>query len=223
VPGVLVVFEGIEGVGKTTQVRVLLDHLARAGVPAAGVREPGGTAIGDAIRGMLLDPTRSLDPRTEALLFMASRAQLVQEVIRPALAADRFVVADRFFLSTYAYQVAGRGLPEDQVRQANALATGGLVPDLTLLLDLEAGEGLRRAGSRSAHDRMERSGDAFHERVREAFRTFATRGWQEAHPETGPVALVDATGPQAEVTARVLDVLARHWPRTFQARAGSHS
>lgn len=202
---------------------MLRERIERTGVPVVAVREPGDTPVGDVIRDLLLDPAYTLDPRTEALLFMASRAQLVQQVIRPALAADTLVIADRFFLSTYAYQVAGRGLPEDQVRRANAMATAGLVPDLTLLLDLPADEGLRRAGRRGEHDRMEQSGTDFHARVATAFRTFATPAWQALHSESGPIALVDASGTEAEVTLKILEVLSTRWPRTFSAPAGSQS
>lgn len=218
----LIVLEGTEGVGKSTQVRRLHDLLSAAGRDVIAVREPGGTSVGDAIRALLLDSSHGLDARTEALLFMASRAQLVHEVIRPALEAGAVVLTDRFFLSTYAYQVAGRGLPEDDVRRANSLATGGLVPDLTILLDLPEGEGMRRAAKRSAHDRIERSGDAFHRRVREAFVRFTDPSWQVAHPECGLISLVDASGSEADVTARILEELAARWPRTFALAQGSH-
>lgn len=221
--GALVVLEGVEGAGKTTQVRRLVERLASAGIDVLAVREPGGTAAGDAIRALLLDADRHLDPRTEALLFMASRAQLVAEVVRPALARGAIVVADRFFLSTYAYQIAGRGLPEDAVREANALATGGLVPDLNILLDFPSGDGLARASRRDGGaDRMERSGTDFHARVREAFLAFATPTWQGRHPEAGPIVLVDGGGSEAEVAARVGAAVAARWPRTAGALAGSN-
>lgn len=220
--GALVVLEGVEGAGKTTQLRRLEGRLTAAGVRCLAVREPGGTAVGDAIRELLLDPQRSIDPRTEALLFMASRAQLVHDVIGPALANGTFVISDRFFLSTYAYQIAGRGLPEEEIRRANALATGGLVPDVTLLLDLPLAEGFRRARTRGDHDRIERSGDAFHARVREAFVEFATPEWQAAHPECGPIVLVDASGSEDVVSGRIVDALAARWPRVLAAPAVSH-
>lgn len=219
----LIVLEGTEGVGKSTQVRRLHDVLSSAGRDVVAVREPGGTPVGDAIRALLLESSHGLDPRAEALLFMASRAQLVRDVIRPALERGAVVLTDRFFLSTYAYQIAGRGLPEEDVRRANALATGGLIPDLTVLLDLPEGEGMRRAAVRGAHDRIERSGDEFHRRVHDAFRRFADPLWQAAHPECGAIARVDASGGEADVTARVLEVLAGRWPRTFALAMGSHS
>ena len=221
-PGGLIVFEGIEGVGKSTQLDHLRRRLEASGFAVRAVREPGGTVAGDEIRRLLLDPASELDERTEALLFMASRAQLIADVIRPALERGEFVIADRFFLSTYAYQVRGRGLPEDNVLRANALATGGLVPDLTLLLDLPAGSGLARAAQRSAHDRIERSGEAFYERVRAAFMEFATSDWQQRHPEAGRIVLVDASGDEASVSSRVMNEVALRWPQTAATLAGSN-
>lgn len=220
--GALIVLEGVEGAGKTTQVRRLVDRLEAAGLDCLAVREPGGTAAGDVIRGLLLDPGSHLDARAEALLFMASRAQLVNEVIRPALDRGAIVVADRFFLSTYAYQVAGRGLPSDEVRRANALATGGLVPDMNLLIDLAVQDGLARAASRGGPDRMEQAPAEFHERVREAFRRFATADWQAAHPEAGPIVLIDGVGSPADVAGRIGAAVSRRWPQTAPALAGSH-
>lgn len=220
--GRLVVFEGAEGVGKTTQLRLLSAALVRVDIAHLGVREPGQTAIGNQIRRLLLDPDSDLVPRAEALLFMASRAQLVERDVRPALESGEIVLADRFFLSTYAYQGAGRGLSLAELRAANAVATGGLVPDLTLLLDFPVAEGLARAGARGGHDRMERSGDVFHERVAAAFAQFASPTWQEAHPEVGPIVVVDARGDEAEVAARVAGVLAGRWPETFAQLLESH-
>jgi dTMP kinase len=222
VSGGLVVLEGIEGVGKSTQLRHLESFLRARGSLVGTVREPGGTAVGDEIRRLLLDPSSHLDARTEALLFMASRAQLVTDVIRPALARGEFVLADRFFLSTYAYQVAGRGLPEEDVRRANALATGGLVPSLTLLLDLPTDAGLERAARRSAHDRIERSGAEFYARVRQAFVEFATPEWQQRHTEAGPVVLVDASGDEPTVANRIARLVAQRWPQTSESLAGSN-
>lgn len=222
-PGGLVVLEGIEGVGKSTQLRHLATRLEKGGAVVCPVREPGGTVAGDEIRRLLLDPASHLDGRTEALLFMASRAQLVTDVIRPALARGEFVLADRFFLSTYAYQIAGRGLPEEDVRRANALATGGLVPDLTLLLDLPSRAGLERAARRSEHDRIERSGAVFYDRVRSAFVEFASPAWQQNHPEAGSIVLVDASGDEATVAERIGAEVTRRWPQTARTLAGSNS
>jgi dTMP kinase len=206
--GRLIVFEGVEGAGKSTQLQRLGGHLARAGVTHRAFREPGGTPLGDGIRTLLLDPLSTISARAEALLFMASRAQLVAQELRPALEAGTTVLLDRFFLSTYAYQIAGRGLAESDVRSANVMATHGLVPDLTLLLTLPADVGLARAGRRSGLDRIEGSGREFHERVEAAFAEFSTRDWQRSHEECGPIVALDASGAQDSVEALVLDAVA---------------
>jgi dTMP kinase len=208
----LVAFEGPEGAGKSTQLARAAAWLAARGRPARVVREPGTSAVGQEIRRLLLDPAHDIAPAAEALLFMAARAQLVERELRPALAAGELVLADRFFLSTYAYQVHGRGLPEAEVATANRLATGGLVPDLTLLVRVPAGVGLARAGRRGAHDRMEQAGAAFHRRVSEAFDRFATAPWQAAHPECGPIVTVDGTGDEGAVFDLVAAALVARWP-----------
>jgi dTMP kinase len=219
----LIVLEGPEGAGKTTQLRLLADWLSSAGKTAIAVREPGGTPVGDEIRKILLDhPASDIVPRAESLLFMASRAQLVEREVKPALSTGAVVLLDRFFLSTYAYQIAGRGLPHEDVRVANRLATADLRPDVTLLLSLPAEEGLKRAKSRGPHDRMERADAAFHERVARAFQEFATREWQTEHPEAGPVVTVDARGAVEEVFSRVLTALAQRWPGTFALTKAHH-
>ena len=219
--GVLLVLEGAEGVGKSTQQRLLAERLARGGVRPVLVREPGGTPLGDAVRELVLNTRWSVEPRAEALLFMASRAQLVRDVVQPALSAGQVVVADRFFLSTYAYQIVGRGLPEAEIVNANRLATGGLVPDLTLLLDLPAEVGLKRAATRGAQDRIEDTGAEFHRRVGDAFSRFVTPEWQLAHPECGPIVRVDASGTPEAVASRISDVVGARLPRLFRGLAGS--
>ncbi len=213
--GLLIVFEGSEGAGKTTQLAMLAGRLRAEGIEILPLREPGGTSLGDAIRSILLDPGQHISPASEALLFMASRAEIVGQQIDPALARGVVVLMDRFFLSTYAYQIFGRGLPETGIRSANALAAGRLVPDLTLVLEVPATEGMERATARGAHDRIEQSGDAFHSRVERAFARFTDDDWQRAHPECGPIAGVDGRGSSAEVHSRVLDVLARNLPERF--------
>ena len=211
----LIVYEGPEGAGKSTQLRLLSEWLVSRGRDVIAVREPGGTILGDEIRRILLDPGSDIVPAAEALLFMASRAQLVERVLRPAIGARSIVLVDRFFLSTYAYQGAGRGIPNDDLVAANRMATRGLTPDLTVLLDLATDEGLRRVASRGAHDRIEQAATEFHARVAAEFRRFATAEWQQRHPECGPIAVVDARGSEAEVFARVHELLRERWPAFF--------
>lgn len=211
----LLVLEGPEGAGKSTQLRLLSEWLAARGRDVLAVREPGGTVLGDEIRRILLDPASDIVSSAEALLFMASRGQLVERVLRPAMASDTIVLLDRFFLSTYAYQGAGRGMSEEDIATANRIATGGLRPDLTLLLDISAQEGLARVVRRGAHDRMERAAGAFHDRVAAAFRRFATPEWQSRHPECGAIAVIDARGTEVEVFERLHAILRERWPTFF--------
>ena len=210
--GRLIVFEGGEGAGKSTQLRRLVTRLTAIGVPHRTFREPGGTPAGDRIRDLLLHTESPLAATTEAALFIASRAELVATEVRPALDAGTPVILDRFLLSTYAYQIHGRGLPEADVRAANRLATGGLAPDLTILLLLAAETGLARAGSRSGADRIERAERDFHVRVAVAFARFATAAWQHEHAECGRIVAVPAEGSEAEVGARVLSAVEQHCP-----------
>lgn len=198
--------EGADGVGKTTQVERLIAHLRERGIDAVSLREPGGTPLGERIRAILLDLSGAgVNDRAELLLFLAARAQLVPEVTRE-LAAGRTVVLDRFFLSTYAYQIAGRGLPEEDVRRINAFATLGRVPDLTVVLALPPEDARARAGE---GDRIERSGIDFYERVAGAFGMFLTKAWQREHPECGRIVGIDARGSEDEVADRVWAAVAQ--------------
>ncbi len=215
--GVLIVLEGAEGVGKTTQARRLADLLAQHGIDCSYLREPGGTSLGEAIREALLERSHSIAAAAEALLFMASRAQLIRERVVPALKSGGVVLLDRFFLSTYAYQIHGRGLPEGEVRAANQLAVGDVVPTVTLVLELPSSEGLARAGSRSGHDYMEQLGVQFHARVEAAFRDFVTASWQRAHPECGPIVPIDASGSADHVFERVAHAIAAFAPQLQNA------
>lgn len=215
--GKLIVFEGAEGAGKSTQVRLLAERLATARISCIALREPGGSPVGDSIREIVLHKEHPITNATEALLFMASRAELTAREIVPSLNDGRVVLLDRFFLSTYAYQIFGRGLPEAETRAANRLATGGLVPDLTLLLDVPAVEGLGRADARGARDRMERADNEFHQRVTKAFRQFANPAWQASHRECGPIKLIDATGDELAVQERVVAALVTAFPQLLGA------
>ena len=216
--GLLLVLEGPEGVGKTTQVQALVARLRDAGHRMVhAFREPGGTPLGDEIRALVLSQQHmAVAPRAEALLFMAARAQLVVH-LQALLSEGAIVLLDRFFLSTYAYQIVGRGLPADEVRRANALAVDGLVPDVTLLLAFDDADVARsRMLARGGLDRMEQESADFHARVTDAFLAAADPAWQRAHPEVGPVVRVDADGEPAVVTDRILAALGARWPETFR-------
>lgn len=213
--GRLIVFEGVEGAGKSTQLARLLSWLEGRKQPAIALREPGTSAVGSAVRRILLDPALTIDSRAETLLFLAARAQLVAGELRTVLETGAVVLCDRFVLSTYAYQGEGRGLGVDAIRGLNAFAVDGLVPDATVLLDVEPGLGLARAAGRGRADRMELAGEDFHRRVAAAFRRFAEPEWQAEHPECGPILRVDASGDEEQVFARMLDRLAASLPETF--------
>ncbi len=158
--------EGPEGSGKSTLLRSLAERARAAGLDPVVVREPGGTSAGEAARAILLDHDHPLGPQAELFLFLAARAELVRQVIRPALEAGRLVLADRYEMSTLAYQVAGRGLDESATMAANAIATGGLRPDLTLIVDLTPDEGrARQVAAGKQRDRLDRETEAFHARV----------------------------------------------------------
>lgn len=175
-PGIFITFEGGEGAGKTTHVRILAAALESRGAEVLTVREPGGTKVGEMLRGIVLDPgNAALSARAELLIYEAARAQIVDEVIAPALARGAVVVCDRFTDSTVAYQAAGRGLARAFVDAANEFASQGIVPNRTILLRVGEGasEGLARATRRFSADRLEREGQEFHQRVNEAFAAIA--------------------------------------------------
>ncbi|MBL0171296.1 MAG: dTMP kinase [Gemmatimonadaceae bacterium] len=214
-PGLFVVLEGGEGVGKTTQWQRLADALTTLGHEVMALREPGGTPAGDVLRNVLLDPESELAAESEALLFAASRAQLVQSVIRPAMTRGAIVLVDRFLLSTYAYQGAGRGLSMEALQAINQFATGGLAPQVTLLLSMPLEAALARMNARGASDRLERESLAFHQRVQTAFSEAADPTWQRRHPEVGPVYSIEASGSPDLVTMRCLQQLAVCCPTRF--------
>jgi dTMP kinase len=205
-----IVLEGVEGSGKSTQIRLLSSWLEGLGVDHVTTREPGGTSVGEAIRQVLLDRDGlEMPDETELLLMLGARAAFVRGVVQPALDAGQVVLADRFDLSTYAYQGYGRGLPLDEVRSMNEFATGGVRPDMYLVLDLPADEGReRQAREGKTLDRIERAGDGFLERVRNGYRELAEAG--------GRVQLVNARGTPEEVHARLRGVLESTFPETFR-------
>lgn len=168
-------FEGPEGAGKSTQLARLAARLTARGVAHTVTREPGGTPLGTRVREVLLDPALPIDPLPEFLLYSASRAQLVRDVLRPALARGEVVLCDRYADSSLAYQGWGRGLDGAFLAALTREVTGGLIPDLTVLLDLDPAVGLARAARRGQPDRLERADLGFHQRVREGFLALAAR------------------------------------------------
>lgn len=210
--GRLITFEGIDGSGKTTQLRMLADWLAGAGYDVVTTREPGGSTLGATIRAALLDSEPgSVDPLAELLLYAADRAHHVRRLIQPALAAGQIVLCDRFCDATIAYQGFGRRLSLDLIHQLNHLATDGLTPDLTLLYDLKVEVGLARTDARQVssdsnrRDRLDREPEDFHQRVREGYRSLAVAAGSrfQVIPAEGSIVEV------FEITRRtVLDLIA---------------
>jgi len=198
-----ITLEGIEGSGKSTQIRRLGEYLVKQELPVLLTREPGGCAIADAVRAILLDPkNQAMTARTELLLYAAARSQHIEQVILPALSAGTTVLCDRFVDATTAYQGGGRGLEGELIAQLNMIATGGLQPDLTLLLDFAAEEGLSRARRRNQNDnllgegRFELETLDFHRRVRHAYLELAKREKR--------FRVIDAGGDAEEVSGRMI-------------------
>jgi dTMP kinase len=210
VPGTFITFEGIDGSGKSTQLRLLGNFLLANGCDALLTREPGGTPVGLRLRAALLDDTLGeVDPLTELLVFAADRAQHVRRVVRPALAAGRVVISDRYADATVAYQGAGRGFTPELISQIVELATEGLKPDLTLLFDVSIDESTSRTKRRSTskssaaktpRDRLDIENADFHTRVRDAYLQIAL-----AEPER--VKLIDSSGPVNRTHERVKEVV----------------
>ncbi len=202
--GLFVTFEGIDGSGKSTALRCAAGWLAGRGIPVRMTHEPGGTPLGDAIRGVFLDPRwGDVDGTVELMLVFASRRQHLLQVIDPALAAGEVVLCDRFTDSTLAYQGAGRGVSRERIDEIDRIATAGRRPDLTLLFDLPLDEAERRMGAaeRGGHDRLDGESRSFAARVRDGFLALAS-----AEPER--VRTIDASGSPAETLSAVQRVLA---------------
>lgn len=200
--GRFISIEGGEGAGKSTLLAGLHAHITGRGVPLVQTREPGGTAVGESVRAIVLDPTaRGMAAETELLLMFASRAQLVRETIAPALSAGRWVLCDRYVDASYAYQGGGRGQPLARIAELERWACAGLVPDLTLLLDLPVATGRARAAGRGEADRIEIEADAFFERVRAAYR-------DRAAAEPARFWVIDAGQPPEDVLQAALAALA---------------
>ncbi|MGH7732096.1 MAG: dTMP kinase [Candidatus Eiseniibacteriota bacterium] len=202
-PGLFVTFEGGEGSGKSTQIARLAGRLRARGIEPVITREPGGTPLAEGIRELLLDSGRSPGPLAEAFLMEAARADLVERVIRPALAEGRVVLCDRYDDSTLAYQGAGRGLDPAMLRGWNRAATGGLTPDLTLLFDLDPAQGLeRRAGAAGSPNRLDREPPEFHARVRAGYLALA-------RAEPGRFLVLDASLPPEALEQQAWEGVAR--------------
>jgi dTMP kinase len=204
--GAFITFEGIDGSGKSTQVRMLASVLRLRGMDVVQTREPGGTPLGARLREALLDAQEQVDPLAELLLYAADRAQHVRVMLRPALADGRVVLSDRYADATVAYQGAGRGFEPALVAEVVHLATGGLQPDLTLLFDLSVAESSERsrrrthAGDGAPSDRLELEAENFHTRVRDAY-------LQIAAAEPARVRVVDASLSVEEIHAHVLGIV----------------
>jgi dTMP kinase len=219
--GLFITFEGGEGSGKTTQIRLLARRLRAVPGEVVETRDPGGTTIGKEIRRLLLSPESSrMSEAAELLLYEASRAQLVREVIAPALARGAVVLSDRFTDSTLAYQGYGRGLDLDLIHRLNRLATAGLTPNLTLLLDVDATVGLARSAriastEAMSRDRIEQEPLAFHQRTREGYLALARQ-------EPARIKVLDARRSMADVEAAVWNEVVRLGHSRFTDRLGVH-
>lgn len=195
--GVFITFEGLDGCGKSTQLRMLASELRLRGREVIATREPGGTPLGGLLRRVVLEAEEQVDPMAELLIFAADRAQHVRALVRPALGSGHVVLSDRYADATVAYQGAGRGFPDEIIAEVVALATGGLMPDLTLIFDLTVDESLRRGNDRQKQDRIDSEEAAFHTRVRDAYHKIAA-----SDPER--VRIIDATGSVEETHSQVM-------------------
>ena len=202
--GIFLTFEGLDGSGKTTQLRPLADALAARGFDVLTTREPGGTLLGKRIRELILEEDTAPTPLAELLLFAADRAQHLETLIKPALAAGKIVISDRYADATAAYQGAGRGFSADKIRQTIELATGGFKPDLTLFFDLPTEKAFARTGSRAhrgeALNRLDKEAVDFFERVRNAYLEIAA-----AEPER--FRIVDSSGSIEEIHTETLRIV----------------
>ena len=203
--GRFITLEGIDGAGKSTQAQRLTEVLRAAGNTVVSVRDPGTTSLAERVRGILLDRTvTGVDPMAELMLYLASRAQLVAEVVRPALAAGSVVIGDRYADSSVAYQGYGRELGVDVVRQSNALATGNLQPDLTLVIDIPVEITKERMNGKTA-DRLESEKRSFHERIRNGF-------LEIARDEPERVVVVDGTKSPDDVHLEIVRIVSIRFP-----------
>lgn len=198
--GMFITFEGPDGSGKTTQIKMLMEHLKNIGYQVVYTREPGGTKISEKIRNIILDnENKEMCPTCEALLYAASRAQHVEELIRPALNSGKIVICDRFVESSVVYQGIGRGLGDERVRDINDFAINGVLPDLTIMLMISYEEGLRRKKNQRELDRLENSGDDFHRKVYFAYVNLAEK--------YDKIKVINGDRQKEEVFKDILDLL----------------
>ena len=204
--GKFITFEGIDGSGKSTQMRMLADELSNMGIDVITTCEPGGTPLGRALREAFLETTETVAPMAELLSFAADRAQHVEHLIKPALAEGKIVISDRYADATFAYQGAGRGFDEDKVNQVIELATGGLKPDLTLFFDITVEQAIARMADRDENhtkkNRMDEETGEFYTRVREAYLGIAEREPQRFR-------VINAMGTMEEIHAQVVSILSQ--------------
>ena len=195
--------EGVEGAGKSTQVRLLRESLSRTGIPHLFTREPGGTPLGESLRELLIDPAQAMTAEAEALLFNASRAELVDKVIAPALLERKLVVSDRFWDATMAYQGYGRGLPLATLLTVSMFAARRLTPDITVLLDIPQDVSQARLGGRPP-DRLEAEDSDFHERVARGYRDLAAK-------DPDRFVVLDGSRPPDEIASVIFEAVKGRW------------
>jgi dTMP kinase len=219
--GAFITFEGIDGCGKSTQLRLLASELRMRGLEVVSTREPGGTPLGKLIRNLLLDPQIEVDPLAELLLFAADRAQHVRTLLRPAIESGSIVLSDRYADATSAYQGAGRSFTTTMIAEVIQLATGGLKPDLTFIFDLPVAECLARISRRTENDnqtdRLDAEDAAFHTRVRDAYLQLALKEPERFH-------VINASGSINETHDRVIEIvtpfLESQSPESSESKAG---
>lgn len=206
-PGILITFEGDDGVGKSTHIALLAERLLSCGLDVICLREPGGTKIGEDLRNIVLDASNEgMSPECELLIYEAARAQLVHEVITPALSAGKVVLCDRFTDSTIAYQACGRGLSKPFVEEANSFATGGLVPDMTILLYVSNESELgQRMDERASFDRIELADTQFHSNVSRAFRELP-----EVYPDR--IVAIESSGEVNRTSSAIAEAVFSRFP-----------
>ncbi len=198
--GIFITFEGIDGCGKSTQSKLVYGRLKKNGYRAIFTREPGGTKLSECIRRILLNPRNEISPLAELFLYESGRAEHVKKTILPAIRSRSIVICDRFFDATTAYQGYGRGLDIKMIEKLNYFASQGIVPDLTILLDIPASEGLKRAKKLNKHDRMEKERSSFYDKVRRGYLALAKK-----FPKR--IRIVKTSGTIEETNSKILSII----------------